>query len=83
MKYSIEPYASCSGCQRSGFTDAQNQDHFVIHETRETTSDPDLNAWYDRRGAEADDKCKPGCFFRRASLVLTISCSIGNRFVFT
>lgn len=57
VKYSIEPYASCSGCQSSGFTPEQNQMHFIIHETREATSDPDLNAWYDRRGYEADDKC--------------------------
>ena len=27
------------------------------HETREAATDPDLNAWYDRRGNEADDKC--------------------------
>ena len=57
VKYSIEPYASCSGCQTSGFNDAQNQMHFVIHESREAISDPDLNAWYDRSGNEADDKC--------------------------
>lgn len=57
VKYSIEPYPSCSGCQTSGFSDAQNADHFMVHETREAISDEDLNAWYDRRGNEADDKC--------------------------
>ena len=57
VKYSIAPYPSCSGCQSSGFNDNQNSNHFTIHETREATSDPDLNAWYDRRGNEADDKC--------------------------
>ena len=57
VKYAIIPYASCSGCQSSGFNDNQNADHFVVHETREATSDPDLNAWYDWRGNEADDKC--------------------------
>ena len=57
VKYSIEPYPSCSGCQSSGFTDNQNANHFMIHETRESVSDPDLNAWFDRRGSEADDKC--------------------------
>ena len=57
VKYAILPYPSCGGCQSSGFSDNQNQDHFIIHETREATSDPDLNAWYDRRGNEADDKC--------------------------
>lgn len=57
VKYAILPYPSCSGCQSSGFNDNQNQDHFIVHETREATTDPDLNAWYDRRGNEADDKC--------------------------
>jgi hypothetical protein len=57
VKYSIEPYPSCSGCQSSGFNDNQNANHFMIHETREAVSDEDLNAWYDRRGSEADDKC--------------------------
>lgn len=57
VKYSIEPYPSCSGCKVTGWTDAQNQEHFVCHETREAVTDPDLDAWYDRRGYEADDKC--------------------------
>jgi hypothetical protein len=57
VKYSIEPYASCSGCQTSGFNDNQNANHFMIHESREAISDPDGNAWYDQRGNEADDKC--------------------------
>lgn len=57
VKYSIEPYPSCSGCQVSGFTAAQNQEHFVCHETREAVTDALGNAWYDRRGNEADDKC--------------------------
>jgi hypothetical protein len=57
VKYSIEPYPSCSGCKVSGWTDAQNQEHFVCHETREAVTDPDLDAWFDRRGYEADDKC--------------------------
>ena len=29
----------------------------VSHELEEAVTDPDLNAWYDRRGQEADDKC--------------------------
>jgi len=57
VKYSIEPYPSCSGCATSGFNVNQNANHFAIHESREAISDPDLNAWYDRRGYEADDKC--------------------------
>ena len=57
VKYSIEPYPSCSGCSVTGWTAAQNQEHFVCHETREAVTDADLNAWFDRRGNEADDKC--------------------------
>ena len=57
MKYSSMPYPSCGGCQSAGFTAAQNIDHFSCHETREAVTDEDLNAWYDRRGNEADDKC--------------------------
>jgi hypothetical protein len=57
VKYSIEPYPSCSGCQVSGWTAVQNQEHFVCHETREAVTDPQLNAWYDFFGNEADDKC--------------------------
>jgi hypothetical protein len=29
----------------------------VAHELEETTTDPDLNAWYDSRGYENADKC--------------------------
>jgi len=57
IKYSAMPYPSCGGCQWTGFTVEQNLDHFSCHETREAATDPDLNAWYDRHGNEADDKC--------------------------
>jgi hypothetical protein len=57
VKYSIEPWPGCSGCQVSGWTTVQNQEHFVTHETREAVTDPDLNAWFDSSGQEADDKC--------------------------
>ncbi len=57
VKYSIEPYPSCSGCAVSGWSAVQNQEHFVCHETREAVTDADLNAWFDRAGYEADDKC--------------------------
>ena len=57
VKYASMPYPSCGGCQSSGFTAAQNFEHFISHETREAVTDADLNAWYDRRGYEADDKC--------------------------
>ena len=29
----------------------------IAHELEEATSDPDLNAWYDKRGSENADKC--------------------------
>ncbi len=57
VKYASMPYPSCGGCQSSGFSVAQNFEHFISHETREAVTDEDLNAWYDRRGYEADDKC--------------------------
>jgi hypothetical protein len=57
VKYAIEPYPSCSGCQVSGFSTVQNQEHFMCHETREAVTDALGNAWFDRRGYEADDKC--------------------------
>jgi hypothetical protein len=57
VKYSSMPYPSCGGCQWTGWTTAQNFDHFACHETREAVTDPDGNAWYDHRGYEADDKC--------------------------
>ncbi|MCA1827494.1 MAG: hypothetical protein ABR567_15310 [Myxococcales bacterium] len=58
IKYSSMPYPSCGGCiSNSSWTAGQNIDHFSCHETREAITDEDLNAWYDRRGNEADDKC--------------------------
>jgi hypothetical protein len=57
VKYASMPYPSCGGCQWPGWTDAQNFEHFACHETREAATDPDGTAWYDRQGAEADDKC--------------------------
>jgi hypothetical protein len=57
IKYSAMPYPSCGGCQMTGWTTAQNFDHFSCHETREAVTDEDLNAWFDRQGNEADDKC--------------------------
>ena len=57
IKYAIEPWPGCSGCSLAGWTNVQNEEHFVCHETRETVTDQLLNAWYDRRGNEADDKC--------------------------
>ena len=61
IKYSIQPYPSCGGCQGlSGWQPWHNQQHFVVHETREAMTDARLNAWWDRAGYEADDKCAWG-----------------------
>ncbi|HEV2064115.1 MAG TPA: hypothetical protein VGS00_06165 [Thermoanaerobaculia bacterium] len=57
VKYSSMPYPGCGGCHWTGFTVEQDFDHFACHETREAVTDPDGNAWFDRRGSEADDKC--------------------------
>ena len=57
VKYASMPYPKCSGCQWPGFSVANNFQHFACHETREAVTDPDLNAWFDKFGAEADDKC--------------------------
>jgi len=57
VKYASMPYPSCGGCQWPGWTAAQNFEHFACHETREAATDPDGNAWFDRNGYEADDKC--------------------------
>jgi hypothetical protein len=56
VKYSIEPWAGCSGCQAFGNA-SLDQEHFVCHETREAVTDALGNAWFDRTGNEADDKC--------------------------
>jgi hypothetical protein len=65
IKYSIEPWPGCSGCSLSGWSNVQNQQHFVCHETREAVTDPTGQGWWDRSGAEADDKCawSPTPFF--------------------
>lgn len=55
--YSIQPYPSCSGCKVSGWSDVQNQEHFVFHETCNAVTDP-VNGWYDSAGNEACDKCE-------------------------
>ncbi|MEA2695069.1 MAG: hypothetical protein QOJ16_4456 [Acidobacteriota bacterium] len=64
-KYSIQPFPSCSGCKVSGWSNVQNQEHFVTHETREAVTDPTGTGWFDSSGQEADDKCawSPTPFF--------------------
>jgi hypothetical protein len=57
IKYAVFPFPDCSGCSLTGL---QPGDMFTIvssHEIREAATDPLGNAWFDRRGYEADDKC--------------------------
>lgn len=57
VKYAVLPYPSCVSCQVTGFTVAQNFEHFVAHQTRAAVTDPEADAWWDGSGYEADDKC--------------------------
>jgi hypothetical protein len=41
----------------NGNAGADGMASIISHELEESTTDPDLNAWYDRRGAENADKC--------------------------
>lgn len=41
----------------NGNAGADGMASIIAHEFEEATSDPDLNAWYDRRGYENADKC--------------------------
>src|SRR5207237_6355317 len=51
--------ASCAAqtVSPNGNAGADGMASIVAHEAQEATTDPDLNAWYDRRGAENADKC--------------------------
>jgi hypothetical protein len=70
VKYSIQPYPSCSGCSVSGWSAVQDQENFVCRETRDTVTDPTFGGWYDSSGREICEKCPlsitfppppPGC----------------------
>jgi len=56
-KYAVFPYADCRACSLSGKAVADMLTIVSSHEIREAVTDPDLNAWYDASGYEADDKC--------------------------
>jgi hypothetical protein len=53
VRYTIQPWASCSGCQVAGWTAAQNQDHFVEN----STVDASTFGCFDATGAGIADKC--------------------------
>jgi hypothetical protein len=51
--YIILPYASCSGCKVSGFTDVQNAELHLGHEICAALT----SGWYDSSGFGVADKC--------------------------
>jgi hypothetical protein len=55
--YTIQPYASCSGCQVSGWTPAQNEEHFIGKETVDAVTDPLGTAWFSATGINLGDQC--------------------------
>jgi hypothetical protein len=60
IKYAVFPWLTCSGCSLSGRSVLDMLTIVTSHEIREAVTDPGdngVNAWYDRRGYEADDKC--------------------------
>ena len=57
IKYAVFPYTNCRACSLSGKTAADILTIVTSHEIREAVTDPNLNAWHDRVGYEADDKC--------------------------
>ncbi len=57
IKYAVFPYTDCRACSLPGKAVADMLTIVTSHEIREAATDPDLNAWYDAAGYEADDKC--------------------------
>ena len=63
VKYAAQPYNADypSGCTAgqspNGDVAADAEVNTLAHEIEEAASDPDLNAWFDRRGYENADKC--------------------------
>jgi hypothetical protein len=64
IKYSFvgNPDRCPSACEQqtvgpNGNAGADGMASIIAHELEETATDPDLNAWYDQRGAENADKC--------------------------
>ena len=57
IKYASFPYLNCSACSLTGKKVADMLTIVTSHEIREAVTDPNLNAWYDSVGYEADDKC--------------------------
>jgi len=57
-KYSVQPYPNCRGCRVTGWSNVQNAERWMLHETRETVTDPLGTGWWDSlTGDEVDAKC--------------------------
>jgi hypothetical protein len=57
IRYAVFPYLDCNACKLSTLSVADMMTIVASHEIREAVTDPQLNAWYDDQGYEADDKC--------------------------
>ena len=57
IRYAVFPYLNCNACKLSSLSVADMITIVASHEIREAVTDPQLNAWYDDQGYEADDKC--------------------------
>jgi hypothetical protein len=57
IRYAVFPYLDCNACRLSTLSVADMMTIVASHEIREAVTDPQLNAWYDNSGYEADDKC--------------------------
>jgi hypothetical protein len=67
IRYAVFPYLDCSACKLSSLTVADMMTIVASHEIREAVTDPMLNAWYDKAGYEADDKCAWYNLYRMAN----------------
>jgi hypothetical protein len=66
IRYAVFPYLNCSACKLSNLSVADMMTIVASHEIREAVTDPQLNAWYDSQGYEADDKCAWHNLYRMA-----------------
>ncbi len=90
VKYSAMPYAvdpafpgACSALNGSpnGDVAADAEVNLISHETEETTTDENLDAWYDAVGAENADKCawKFGQTYQTTNNNSTANMNIGGK----
>jgi hypothetical protein len=66
IRYAVFPYLDCNACKLSTLSVADMMTIVASHEIREAVTDPQLNAWYDDQGYEADDKCAWHNLYRMA-----------------